>query len=95
MYEGFGIPVLEAQSVGCAVVASNNSSIPEIIAVEARLIAPLQLVNPQDPQDIAQALYKIISDETLKNAIIQKGLENVKRFSWDKCAQEIAEVLLK
>ncbi|KKQ53635.1 MAG: hypothetical protein US70_C0001G0039 [Parcubacteria group bacterium GW2011_GWD2_38_11] len=95
LYEGFGIPVLEAQSVGCAVVASNNSSIPEIIAVEARLIAPLQLVNPQDPQDIAQALYKIISDETLKNAIIQKGLENVKRFSWDKCAQEIAEVLLK
>ncbi|KKP98180.1 MAG: Glycosyl transferase group 1 [Candidatus Moranbacteria bacterium GW2011_GWE1_36_7] len=112
LYEGFGIPVLEAQSVGCAVVASDNSSVPEIVHSKHLLSpgegAPIAigadeggeqysalLVNPQDPQDIAENIFKLISDESLKNAIIQKGLENVKRFSWDKCAREIAEVLLK
>ena len=95
LYEGFGIPILEAQSVGCSVVASNNSSIPEVIGVETQNFASLQLVDPQNPQDIAESIYKLISNESLKNAIIQKGLENVKRFSWDKCAQEIAQILLK
>ncbi|MDD5464223.1 MAG: glycosyltransferase family 1 protein [Candidatus Moranbacteria bacterium] len=112
LYEGFGIPILEAQSVGCPVVASNNSSVPEIVrsksllplgegvpiaigADEGREQYSALLVDPQNPQDIAESIYKLISDESLKNAIIQKGLENVKRFSWDKCAQEISQILLK
>ena len=89
LYEGFGIPVLEAQSVGCSVVASDNSSIPEVVNNSA------VLVNPQSPEEIAQGIYEIVSNESLKNAIIAKGLENVKRFSWEKCSNEIAEVLLK
>lgn len=89
LYEGFGIPVLEAQSVGCSVVASNNSSIPEVTKDSALL------VDPKNPEDIAENIYEIISNESLKNAIILKGLENVKRFSWDKCAEEIAETIKK
>jgi len=95
LYEGFGIPVLEAQSVGCPVVASDNSSIPEVIGVETQNFTSLQLVDPQKPEEIAEAVYKIISNETLKNDIITKGLENVKRFSWDTCAQEIAKIITK
>jgi glycosyltransferase involved in cell wall biosynthesis len=88
-YEGFGIPVLEAQSVGCPVVAANNSSIPEVAGDSALL------VDAGKPEDIAQSILKLVSDETLKNAIINKGLENVKRFSWDKCAGEISAILKK
>lgn len=88
LYEGFGIPILEAQSAGCPVVASNNSSIPEVAGESAIL------VDPKDPQNMADGIYKIVSNEALKDDIIRKGLENVKRFSWDKCAQEIASEIL-
>lgn len=84
LYEGFGIPILEAQSVGCPVLASNNSSIPEVAGDSALL------VDPENIGEIADGIYEVVSNETLKNAIIQKGLENVKRFSWEKCARDIA-----
>ncbi len=88
-YEGFGLPVLEAQSVGVPVVAGNNSSIPEIAGDSALL------VNPNNAEEIADAAYKLISEENLKNAIIKKGYENVKRFSWAKCSAEISKLLTK
>ena len=103
-YEGFGIPILEAQSVGCPVVASDNSSILEITCPKVqpsehrRLNLPefsALLVDPQIPAEIAEAIYKIISDQTFKKDLINKGLENVKRFSWEKCAREVAEILVK
>lgn len=89
LYEGFGIPILEAQSVGCSVVASNNSSVPEVAADSALL------ADPRSPQNIAENIYDLISNESLKNVIIAKGLDNVKKFSWDKCTQEISQILLK
>ncbi|MFA6974174.1 MAG: glycosyltransferase family 1 protein [Parcubacteria group bacterium] len=92
-YEGFGIPILEAQSVGCPVVASNNSSVPEIAGVETDCNPSLLLVDPLSAEAIADVAYKLLSDKTLRDDIIQKGYENVKRFSWEKCAAEIAEVL--
>ncbi len=86
-YEGFGLPILEAQSVGTPVVTSNVSSMPEVVRDSA------VLVDPKDASDIAEAVRKLISDEAHKNDIIEKGLMNVKRFSWEKCAKEIASVL--
>jgi len=89
LYEGFGLPILEAQSIGVPVIASNNSSIPEVVGKSAILI------DPKNPNEIAEAVQKILSDENLKKDLIAKGLENVKRFSWEKCVQQIAEVILR
>lgn len=87
LYEGFGLPILEAQSVGTAVVTSKVSSIPEVVGESAVLI------DPKDYQALAEAMYKLVSDENLRNDIIEKGYENVKRFSWEKCASQIAEII--
>jgi glycosyltransferase involved in cell wall biosynthesis len=89
LYEGFGIPVLEAQSMRIPTVISENSVLPETAGDGALLVDPL------DEHALAEALHRLISDENERNAIIKKGLMNVKRFSWGKCAREIASVLMK
>lgn len=86
-YEGFGLPILEAQSVGVPVVTSNISSMPEVAGSGAVFI------DPQNSEEISQAVYQLISEESYKNDIIEKGFDNVKRFSWEKCAEEAAEIL--
>ena len=86
-YEGFGLPILEAQATGVPVVTSNVSSVPEVANGSALLI------NPNNAEDMADAVYKIISDESFKKDLIKKGLKNVQRFSWEKCAREIAKLL--
>jgi len=96
-YEGFGLPILEAQSVGTPVVTSNISSMPEVARLrrgsDGQAEYSAVLVDPRNIKEIAEAVYKLISDEEHRNGIINKGLENVKRFSWEKCAGEIAEVI--
>jgi glycosyltransferase involved in cell wall biosynthesis len=92
-YEGFGLPILEAQSVGCPVIAGNNSSILELVNLEAGLLSAV-LVNPHNAEEIADTTYKLISDENLRNDIIKRGYENVKRFNWEKCASAVANVML-
>jgi len=86
-YEGFGLPILEAQSAGVPVVTSNISSMPEVAGSGA------VLVDPKNIEEIAESAQKLISDKSYKNDIIEKGLENVKRFSWDKCAEKIAKLI--
>ncbi len=87
LYEGFGIPVLEAGACGVPVITSNTSSLPEV-AGDAAI-----LVDPHDVDAIADALYRIITDEALRAELARRGLENVKRFSWEKCARETLAVL--
>lgn len=78
--EGFGLPVLEAQSMGVAVMTSTNSSLPEI-AGDAAL-----LVEPTDVDAIADAMLRLSRDEPLCRRLIDAGYVNVKRFSWEKAA---------
>ncbi len=88
-YEGFGLPILEAQALGVPVVASNTSSLPEVGGES------VSYCDPSEPISIAEAIMSIIGDEARKKDLIEKGLENVKRFSWDVCASEIANILLE
>jgi len=78
---------LEAQNAGVPIVASIEASVPEV-AGEGAL-----LVNPKNPSAIAEAAYKLISGEELKNDIIKRGYENISQFSWEKCSLEISELL--
>ncbi len=87
LHEGFGLPVLEAQSVGVPVLASNVTSLPEI-AGEGALF-----VDPYNVEEITKAMEKIAFDEKLRKELIQKGYENLKRFSWEKAAKETLEIL--
>ncbi len=86
-YEGFGLPILEAQAVGCPVITSNVSSMPEV-AGQAAL-----LVDPNNIEQIAEAMYKIIRDNQLRKDLVDRGYTNLKRFSWQKCAQETLKIL--
>ena len=88
LYEGFGLPVLEAMNYGVPVICSNASSLPEV-AGDAAL-----LIDPNNTQEIAEAMNKVFNDDDLRNKMIEKGFENVKRFNWKKCAKETADVLL-
>ena len=87
LYEGFGLPVLEAQNLGVPVMTSHNSALPEI-AGDAAL-----LVDPTDVDAIAQAMLQLSRDETLRQRLIAAGHVNVQRFSWTKAAAETLAVL--
>jgi glycosyltransferase involved in cell wall biosynthesis len=82
IYEGFGLPVLEAMTCGCPVVTSNTSSLPEV-AGEAAI-----LVNPHDPVEIAEGMLKLISDSPLRQNLIANGKQQARQFSWEKTARE-------
>lgn len=82
MYEGFGIPLLQAMACGAPIAASNRTSIPEV-AGDAAL-----LFNPDYVLSIADAMAKIINDQRLRDELIVLGQERIKDFSWEKCAKE-------
>ncbi len=88
LFEGFGLPVLEAQSYGVPVMTANNSSLPEIAGDGALL------VDPTDIDAIADAMLRLSQDEALRQQLIAAGYRNVQRFSWTKAAQETLAVLV-
>ncbi len=84
LYEGFGLPVLEAQSVGVPVVTSGVSSLPEVAGDSALL------VDPTDTAAISAALERLATDDALRHDIIARGHANLAHFSWARCAHEVA-----
>ena len=85
LYEGFGLPPLEAMANRAPVLASNTSSLPEVLEDAA------VLVNPENVFDIARGMKLILSDDAVRQRLIQKGLEQVAKFSWKLAAQKILE----
>ena len=87
LYEGFGLPVLEAMACGIPVVTSNTSCLPEI-AGDAAI-----LVDPGKVEEIAQGIGQLLSSAELRNQCREKGLERVKLFTWEQCARGTLAVL--
>ncbi len=88
LFEGFGLPILESQACGCPVITSNLSSMPEVAGKGAIL------VNPYNIDDIVKGM-KEIEDSKTRDKLIKAGFENIKRFSWEKCAKETLALLEK
>lgn len=86
LYEGFGLPVLEAMACGTPVVTSNSSSLPEVVGDAALL------VDPKDAEGLAQAIEKVLSGSALQQELVQKGLRRAEMFSWEKTARETLKV---
>ncbi len=87
--EGFGLPPLEAMARGVAVVSSNATSLPEILGDGALYF------NPLDIDDMAEKIKKALTDENLRKKLIEKGFEQVKKYSWRKMAEETLELYSK
>jgi glycosyltransferase involved in cell wall biosynthesis len=86
LYEGFGLPVLEAMASGCPVITSNVSSLPEVVG-EAAL-----LVDPYDVEALAQAMLTVLEDDELKKEMSKKGIAQAQKFSWEKAGAELLAV---
>lgn len=86
LYEGFGLPILEAMQNDCPVVASNISSLPEAGGNAALYF------DPNNAEDIAKTIEKVVSDKRLREDMIRKGKEQIKKFSWEKSAHEVIKI---
>lgn len=85
-YEGFGLPTLEAMSHGCPVICSNSSSFPEVAGEGALYFSP------KDHLELQRKIDLIFRDSKLREDMIEKGYQNVTRFSWQRCAEETLKV---
>jgi glycosyltransferase involved in cell wall biosynthesis len=86
LYEGFGLPPLEAMACGTPVITSNTSSLPEVVG-DAGI-----MVNPYDVDELANRMYEVLTNNGLREELSKKGLERAKLFSWKKCAEETLKV---
>jgi len=86
LYEGFGLPILEAQACGCPVITSNLTSCPEVAGEGAVIIDAYSI------EDLSAGILKIVNNRNFRKDLIKKGFENIKRFSWKKAAKEHLEL---
>jgi len=87
LYEGFGLPILEANACGCPVLTSNATSCPEIAGTGAHIVDPLSV------SEIADGILKITTNSTYKDELVQRGYDNVKNYNWKKTAQVVKGVI--
>src|SRR5262249_31775293 len=85
LYEGFGLPPLEAMASGTPVVTSNVSSLPEVTC-DAALLDPLR------PEAIADGIYRVLTDERLRFELRQKGLARARQFSWEQSIHRVRDI---
>ncbi|HEX5473020.1 MAG TPA: glycosyltransferase family 1 protein [Vicinamibacterales bacterium] len=86
LYEGFGLPPLEAMASGTPVITSNVSSLPEVVGDAALLI------DPYEPQAIADAIARVLSDTALRADLRARGLERARAFSWERSIRRVREI---
>ena len=86
LFEGFGIPLVEAMSCGCPIVCSNVTSLPELAGDAA------VLVNPYDIEGLADAMWRVLSDPDLRADLAAKGLARARHFSWERAARQTVQV---
>lgn len=86
LYEGFGLPPLEAMASGVPVVTSNVSSLPEVVGDAA------MLVNPENVFDIARGIREVLLDDGLRGELVSRGYRQVRRFSWANTARQVLEI---
>ena len=86
LYEGFGLPPLEAMACGCPVIVSDAASLPEVTGDAAIT------VKPQDTSSLADAIEMVLTDKRLRQELVSKGLNHAQQFSWEKAARETLEV---
>lgn len=88
LYEGFGIPLLEAMSLNCPIACSNTSSLPEVAGNAAEFFDPAQ------PESIAAALEKVLFSKEKAETLVKLGAERIKNFSWEACVEQTRQVYL-
>jgi glycosyltransferase involved in cell wall biosynthesis len=86
LYEGFGLPPLEAMASGAPVITSNVSSLPEVVGDAALLI------DPYDSEALADAMRRVLSDDTLRLELRERGLVRARHFSWDRSVRQVHEI---
>ena len=82
LYEGYGLPMIEARACGTAVVCSRTSSLPEVVGDDAGL-----LFDPTDSDEIASALARVLSDDALRTGLRARGLARARQFTWQRTAE--------
>ena len=87
LFEGFGFPLLEAMVSGCPVLCSKVASIPEVVGDAALLF------DPNDPEEMADSMHRILTDEELRRTLVKAGRERALQFSWERTARETLKVL--
>ena len=88
-YEGFGMPIVEAMSLGCPVISSNAGSLPEVFGDAALSFDPFSV------EQLSQKIEQVVYGDQIRNNLINLGLKQSKKFSWEKCAEETLTIYNK